>query len=601
MVEKSDYVLTEYQGGTSEFDSGQSYAGGGIAAGSLGVTTDPRSANLIKEVSTKLSSGVKQIELALVSPEVFDSIPKQHLKEVQQLSKLTGIGVSVHGPVVDPSGYSREGYSELNREATERRIVETLNRSHEINPTGNSPVVFHTSESISGTEWKTIPWKEKGVVGEAKQLMVVNREDGKMMGLKEETQFHMGGGKDIMTPEEGLISANKTSWDSSIREIEFSRESAERIMENIHSHFVDIDIARRTGKLNRDLSPEEHEKLMQIESAREYMKQANIKANSVFDKAKKFAIEDKDKESLKLLDNFSKQYGKELFIGEKDEGKQILAHFNPKIQSSAMFNLLGGLKNLQPRNYIPVEEFTTEQSSKTFGNAAFESYKKFGENAPLIAIENPPVGHALSTGEDLKNLVVESRKKFADKLIEEKSMDQKKAEQTAEKLIGATWDVGHINMLRKQGFDDKQIIAETEKVAPFVKHVHLSDNFGFEHTELPMGMGNVPMKEIMDKLGKKGFEAKKIVEAGQWWQHFQKDPTKESLEGLGSPMYSEGVGPYWSQSVGLQQDYFGGYGNMLPDINYQTFGAGFSQLPGELGGSRNPGGAGGRMSGHGME
>jgi len=40
---------------------------------------------------------------------------------------------------------------------------------------------------------------------------------------------------------------------------------------------------------------------------------------------------------------------------------------------------------------------------------------------------------------------------------------------------------------------------------------------------------------------------------------------------------------------------------MLPDIHYQQFGAGFSQLPSELGGSIGGGGSGGRMSGRPME
>ena len=44
----------------------------------------------------------------------------------------------------------------------------------------------------------------------------------------------------------------------------------------------------------------------------------------------------------------------------------------------------------------------------------------------------------------------------------------------------------------------------------------------------------------------------------------------------------------------------GGYGMMLPQGNYQMFGAGFSQLPTELGGQQ-PGAQGSRMSGHGME
>jgi hypothetical protein len=65
-------------------------------------------------------------------------------------------------------------------------------------------------------------------------------------------------------------------------------------------------------------------------------------------------------------------------------------------------------------------------------------------------------------------------------------------------------------------------------------------------------------------------------------------------------MYSTGPGPYWNQSIGLHQDYLGGYGQILPDINFQTFGAGFSQLPMELGGQR-PGAQGSRMSGNPME
>ena len=127
--------------------------------------------------------------------------------------------------------------------------------------------------------------------------------------------------------------------------------------------------------------------------------------------------------------------------------------------------------------------------------------------------------------------------------------------------------------------------------------------FGYSDSHLPPGMGNVPFKEILEKLEKKGDMegVRKIVEAGGWVQHFQTSPLSYTLEGMGSPIYSEGVGPYWNQAVGLYQGYFGGGGNFLPNINYETFGAGFSQLPAELGGQRGGGGQGDRMSGRGME
>ena len=72
------------------------------------------------------------------------------------------------------------------------------------------------------------------------------------------------------------------------------------------------------------------------------------------------------------------------------------------------------------------------------------------------------------------------------------------------------------------------------------------------------------------------------------------------MEALGSPVYAMDMAPYWNQTQGLYKNYFGGGGEFLPQINYETFGAGFSQLPTELGGSRRAG-AGGRMSGTPME
>ncbi|MDZ4226657.1 MAG: hypothetical protein U1B79_00945, partial [Candidatus Pacearchaeota archaeon] len=61
MEEKRGYTISNiYQGGYSTMVPSYS---GYITAGSLGMTTDPRTANIIQEVSSKLSSGVKNIEV----------------------------------------------------------------------------------------------------------------------------------------------------------------------------------------------------------------------------------------------------------------------------------------------------------------------------------------------------------------------------------------------------------------------------------------------------------------------------------------------------------------------------------------------------------
>jgi hypothetical protein len=201
--------------------------------------------------------------------------------------------------------------------------------------------------------------------------------------------------------------------------------------------------------------------------------------------------------------------------------------------------------------------------------------------------------------EDMKNLIVESKHKFAQRLINEKGMNLEAAQKKADEIIGMTLDVGHLNIAKKQGFTDKDLLKEMEQISKYVKHVHLTDNFGFSDSHLPPGMGNVPTKEILEKLEKAGFKGNKIVEAGGFVQQFGQSPYLLNLEAFGSPIYAEGPTPYFNQTLGFQQGYPSGLGMVLPSNNYQTFGAGFSQLPVELGGDTK--GASGRFSQRGME
>ena len=111
MAEKEVQVIENiYLGGYSSLspDYGSLFTGYRADAGSLGLSTDPRTANVLKEMSEKIAPGQKVIELSLIQPEIFDSIPKQHLKEINRLSKLTGVDVTVHGPLVEASGISQQ-------------------------------------------------------------------------------------------------------------------------------------------------------------------------------------------------------------------------------------------------------------------------------------------------------------------------------------------------------------------------------------------------------------------------------------------------------------------------------------------------------------
>ncbi len=597
--EKRGYRISDiYQGGYSSLvPSYNDY----ITAGSLGMTTDPRTANILQEVSTKLSSGVKQIEVEGVSPEIFDSIPNQQLKEVHRLSKLTGVDISLHAPVIDVSGIDpRNGFSESDREASERRIAQTLLRSHELNPDGNIPVNFHTA-NMGGSQFLPPSQREKEK-SEYKQLIAINRETGRMTPLEKEREFHPGGEirEVVKKPENRLEALNSAEWRNSLFQVEVNREHAERIMKDTHPIIIARFAALRTGNINpNEISKEERAEMNKLNSAWEFVEQAKISADSLFSKAYDFAKKDDDMEKMKELENFSREYGEMVGL-DGNKIKDPEKYLNPKIHADVLQRLIEVLEKNPPKTWVPLEDFAIEKSAESFGKAAWQTYKELkGKNVPILTIENPPAGFALSTGKDVRRVVDESRKQFVKKAVSE-GFSEKEANKEAEKLIGATWDVGHINMLRKFGYSEKEVIEEAKHVAPILKHIHLSDNFGFEHTELPMGMGNVPLKEIMEKLGQKGYDARKIIEAGHWWQHFRTPPFQETLEAVGSPIYEMEMAPYWSQAPGLYQGYFGGYGQMLPQINYETFGAGFSRLPAELGGQVQ-GAQGNRMSGRPME
>jgi len=579
----ADYTINDiYQGGYSSLNPkyGNVFTGYRVNPGSFGLTTDPRTANVLQDASSKLATGAKQIEITGISPETFESIPDTQLKELNRLSKLTGVDMSLHAPIVEPSGLTKEGFSDTNREAVERQMLAVVERGHKLNPDGNVPITFHSSAMLP----EQVPAKGK----EAEETLVINTETGSINKIPIKERFFPGeeGRRDVTIE---LNKINEEQWDENLRQLAYYSDIGNERIEKSMATAILAEAEKNSGK---ELSEEKKHMISMFNSGATFLNSSYDGLKKIFDTALNKASEDDRKKILKFYEDIKPKVNQ---INVDVKSKESILLRKEIIDKG--IETLGDIS--APQTYKDLNEFSKDKTIETFSNVAFNSYKKFKDKSPIISIENPPVGGAFGRGEDLKNIVEKAREKFVEKAKKE-GINEKQAKEAAAKLIGVTWDVGHINMLRKYGYEAKDIIKETEKVAPFVKHVHLSDNFGFEHTELPMGMGNVPMKEIMEKLGKQGFDAKKIIEAGNWWQHFRTAPFKETLEAFSSPLYSMEMAPYWDQSAGFQQDYYGGYGMMLPQTHYETFGAGFSRLPMELGGQQG-GAQGGRMSGRPME
>lgn len=85
------------------------FVGYRLPTSQLSLPTDPRTANQVKSASERINTGMKHVELGALSPEIFESIPEQHLKELNRMTKLTGVKASIHAPLVDPAGYTGKG------------------------------------------------------------------------------------------------------------------------------------------------------------------------------------------------------------------------------------------------------------------------------------------------------------------------------------------------------------------------------------------------------------------------------------------------------------------------------------------------------------
>ena len=579
-----------------------------LPSDSFSLTTRPDTANQLKEVMDKLNTGVKSIELTGISPKILEAIPEQHLEEINRLKKLVGINLTLHGPLIEPTGIGERQWDESQRQNAENQMLLALDRAHKLDPDGNIIVTFHSSNGLP--EPRTQIKDEEGNVFDSK-IAVINETTGQFGHLPKKGTEHFEEKIAKVNLIKGVEDYNRDHWSSQVSQATIAvRRGKEQIdevtlvQENLKNNETlkklvseKEDAILEFYKLAKD-NPEQYQNALSnieledkntarllrrqvdgLSIADGFVRDSYFRFKEIFNEAYESSKSEEDKKKLeKIRDDLSPKA-----LNYKVDPAKISELADVVTEGLRLIDSVLG-KN-PPKIWKPLEEFAIEKASETFANVAFKAYKKFPNSAPIISIENPPVGMGLSRADDIKMLIEESQKKFIKRAVKS-GISEDEAKNQAEKLIGATWDLGHINMMRKYGYDESDILEETKKIAPFIKHVHLSDNFGMEHTELPMGMGNVPTKkhfELMKNYGKQVEKLKKVIETGDWYQHFQTSPLSETLSAFGSPIYSMKMAPYWNKQIGSSGGYFAGFG-LNPDYHQSIYGAGFSGLPTELGG-----------------
>ena len=590
----------------------------------LGFPGSPQTANQLGEAVNAVKQGVKSFEVTLLSPETAETIPKQHFREMRQLMKLSGVKPSVHGAIIDAAGFTQQGWGgDQTVEDNERRMFHSIESAYELDSSGKIPVVFHSSNGAPGGELR--PGNGKVV------RAVINQETGEVVPMKEKRKYsptRPGELKEkdikkagyLFTPEDQIVSANATDWDKKLTELATFNKHANELIDDNALHFADyqgwsltstkeghpIMKNPETGEI-KEISPTDFKAFSNLKKGGIFLENVELNFHSAFDTAFQYGTDKQREELRKLSEDYAKAVeGLQKEMIKRDEkGESIdpftLYYGKEKLLEDSIERLHRITKGKAPEVYKDAEDFAMEKASKTFGNLAFKSYDKYEDKAPVIAIENMFQGFAFTDKKEMKQLIEKSRENFIDRLVEEKNMNRKRAEKIAEEKIGMTLDVGHLNIVKKSGFDDKYIQEYTETVAPYVKHLHLTDNFGYADTHLAPGMGNVPFKEILKTLEKKGKldEMRKIVESGAFVQHFKQSPHAITLAAFNSPIYGAKMAPKWGDNAyQIGGNYFGGYGTSNPAIHHSIYGSGFTTLPTEFGG--NMPGNGSRFSGRGM-
>lgn len=602
--------------------------------GVLSSTTSPMVPNQVGEVVSRIKEGVKNVEIGTISPDTFETIPKQHFKEIRALMKLSGVKPSLHAPIqeMDPSGFDQRNnkfQDEGFREQVEDRLFNAVEKAHELSHDEPIPVVMHATGTFVPQEFKPKEGSKPGDKDRFQEVSVplVDVESGQIVNLaKEDRKYYLDTkdedfekGGSLMTIDKQLRIQNETAWDEKVSTVltkkKFADDMLNQVVQDASKNPALLEATEKLAKGNDEESIKEYQKALapvrlEVDKAQTFLADARLSFSGVFNNVYEYGTPDQKKDldklrkewqddSKKLQEKFKKEGYNEIQATLEESRKldQYLLEMN---QIATGMDANTKKPRDAPQKFVKIEDFAIDKAAKTFGNLGWKSYDKFKDNAPIIAMENVYPGTLFHRADKIKELLEKSRKEFIEQ-AKSKGMKEKEARKKAEKVLGFTWDVGHLNMIKKEGFTDEDVVSETMKVAKDIKHLHITDNFGYADTHLAPGMGNVPFKKVLEKLEKEGRlnDMKVVIEAGSLvnpQNQFKMSPFTETMNAFGSSFYGGSSEPaYFSHGSGSYGSYFGFPLAQMPEKHFSIYGSSFSSLPEELGG-QIPGG-GSRFSG----
>ncbi len=528
-----------------------------VNPGELGISTII-TRDAIQPIVGRIHAGANQVEIGFLGAgkgDIFsgstnpETWGKEHRQAIRELAEINKVELSTHASVkiAGFAGQGQEGFSKQQQAEHMKEIKRAVEFAADTAQGG--AIVVHTSEwqrpvSLAAS-WLNRPENKERMhlLGkfektekeiESAQIFVADKETGQLQALRRNMkipEIKMKDGKPVLKPDGSM----------EVEEITF-----EKIVEKARNEFSDPNMDEGVAFMK-------------------YYNKSKIQQSKGELAHLEYRREDIQRDLKRLQDANDPQLASVL-----EQRKKMLQQLNEQEQS-----IYKNVHELEKDRWVSVQEEGMKRSTQGMVEAAMyalEQEKKKGLKKDLyIAPENlmPDWGYG-SHPQELKELVIQSRKAMKEKLVQEKKMSESEAEKVANNHIRATIDIGHVNTWRKffKGDDkafDKWMVENVRDLlkAKVLGHIHMSDNFGYEDEHLTVGEGNIPMKEFMKELRaaekEGGPKINVIVETGAQPPEQQQQALYGAWAYFGSSVYGAatpkvGLFDRWTD---VQNSYFG--------------------------------------------
>ena len=498
----------------------------------LGATTNHMQ-NQLQSANLGMNWGVRSLELGFMG-STWEGAPLGKLSSVEReeivhLAKLNRVNLTIHGPYVDPAGFNSNShvFDESERLNSVKEFEDAITFADQIgtaNKVDHIPVVMHGSNAAPGSP----------------------------------------------NPNEAMYFADRESGGVGVLQTRGNFVSKELISQYLPADVVEKEFKpKEPGSDIGSLRPRAQIMLHEEQAKQQFgIELANMDYSLEHHQGRLERAQQSN--NVELIDSIKKEI--EALFFQKEMKKVEMKHFEQEYIHK------------DKQRYIPAEQMAVEKVAQTAAQLA-EFSLEHTKSQPTIAIENIYPNMALSRIDDLNKTIVLARETFIKNMTPKIGRDA--AESASEELIGSTVDIGHLNMWRKYknpDTGDYYSKADIEQWAmdarKYAKHVHLTDNFGDVDAHLPVGWGNAPIKEVVDRYKKEGFTGDMILETPGVGE-------KGSQMMVGIPASFEQLGyelsPTMNWTDAVSSYFMAGYAftgfQTLPDVSFRLYGAGFSGLP----------------------